>query len=101
MQNPNHETPAHALTLVLEYLNNGTAPGSDFCIALDYNRLIDLDREVELNSTTAVMGIRQLTYIYCTQLGWHHTSDSPRQPFGNRFPVEFELEACESVFEEV
>lgn len=96
------ESPAHALLSVFEYLANATdgAP-SEWCLTLDYDSIIAEDRRVELDSLSAITGIRQRTYQQCTQLGWHHTSDSRNQPFGHRFPLQFSMDACQDVFREV
>lgn len=99
LQNTEAESPAHALLSVFEYYLNATNPAPvNWCITLDYELFIEEDRKVELDSFAALSGIRQRTYQTCTQLGWHHTSDSPNQPFGNRFPLDFSLQACEDIF---
>lgn len=101
LQNPAAASPVHALASVFEMLFNGTGLGTDYCLPLDYDFLVELDREVELDSIVALYGIRQSTYQYCMQLGWQHTSDSPNQPFGNRFSLDFANQGCESVFKEM
>lgn len=98
VQNPAAVSPVHAILNVLQSLGNGTAPGSEWCLTLDYDNFIEQEREVELDSFAVRYGIRQRTYQQCTQLGWQHTSDSPNQPFGNRFPLEFNHQHCASVF---
>lgn len=70
------------------------------CIPIDYEFLVDFDSEIELDSQTAQLGIRQITYLQCLQLGWFHSSDSLLQPFGNRFPVETFHQFCTDVFGE-
>lgn len=93
-------SPAHAVFDVLQVLAHISGIGNAWCLPLDYDYLMNLDREVELDSFAVRYGIRQNTYQQCTQLGWHHSSDSPNQPFGNRFPIDLAYQACESVFED-
>lgn len=101
LQNPAAQSPVHAVLDVLNFLGNIFGPDDDFCLPLDYDFVIEEERKTELDSIAAIYGIRQRTYQACTQLGWLHTSDSPNQPFGNRFPLEFVHLACEDVFDEV
>lgn len=100
VQNPAVESPVHAIVDVLDFLGNGTGPGSDWCLPLDYDSIVAQERNVNLDSFAAIFGIRQRTYQACTQLGWHHTSDSPNQPFGSRAPLDFFFQNCADVFDD-
>lgn len=65
----------------------------------DYDQLIAFERETALTSFAVMSGLRQAQYQTCTQLGWHHTSDGPQQPFGSSFPLDIFLNACEAIFD--
>lgn len=87
------QSPAHTIAAVLAILQNSTE-----CINFDYDQLIEVDQQVELDAIGVTSGMRQYTYQTCTQLGWHHTSDSRNQPFGSSFPLDIFHNACEEVF---
>lgn len=87
------QSPINAIASVFAILQNTTS-----CIHFDYDLLVEIDQQVELNSIGVASGLRQYSYQTCTQLGWHHTSDSPNQPFGSSFPLDIFHTACEDVF---
>ncbi|EGG23794.1 hypothetical protein DFA_05930 [Cavenderia fasciculata] len=45
-----------------------------------------------------IVGGRQWFFQTCAQFGFYQTSDSPNQPFGNLFPLEFQIQQCSDVF---
>lgn len=92
------QTPAHAIASVMQILQNNTGITNSTCTEFDYDLLLELDRETDLDSVAVRYGLRQYTYQTCTQLGWHHTSDSANQPFGSSFPLDIFNNACEEVF---
>lgn len=89
-----HLTPAHGIAAVFNIM---TLNGS--CVQFDYDALIREERETSLDSFAVKTGLRQSTYLTCTQLGWHHTSDNQRHPFGSSFPLDIFNTFCEEVFE--
>lgn len=71
------------------------------CLVLDYETFVEEDRQTNWDAPAVVGGYRQLSYQFCTQLGWYHSSNSRFQPFGSSFPVEFIFRSCEDVFGEL
>ncbi|KAJ6641397.1 Thymus-specific serine protease [Pseudolycoriella hygida] len=70
------------------------------CLDIDYDSIIDAERQTEWDSPAVVVGYRQWTYQLCSQIGWFHTSGSPDQPFGDRFPADLYHAGCQAVFGE-
>lgn len=87
-------TPSQALAQAL-----GAITGN-YCITVDYEEFIRLENQEELNATLSYVGIRQVTYQLCTQLGWWSTSESDQHPFGSFYPLAFYTEVCTRVFGE-
>ncbi|KAG4065090.1 hypothetical protein HA402_007487 [Bradysia odoriphaga] len=92
MLSDEHETPAEAVAAVVLFL------AGDECIPVDYDEIIEADRQTGWDDPAVVGGFRQYTYMACTQFGWYHSSRSRFQPYGSSFPVEFIFQACEDVF---
>lgn len=92
IQDESAATPAEGVALIITTLL------TDECIPVDYEAIVNYDRQTNLDAPAIYYGVRQATYQTCTQMGWHHTSLSPNQPFGSLFPIEFFHEACEDVF---
>lgn len=92
MADDEFETPAEAVAAVVMYLLEAE------CIDVDYDRIIEADRQTGWDDTAVAGGFRQYTYMACTQFGWYHSSGSRFQPYGSSFPVEFIFQACEDVF---
>lgn len=89
------ESIAHVLEEFLEeFLEDGQ------CLWLDYDYIIESDRQIDWNATSVMSGFRQWSYQVCSQMGWFHTSASPDQPFGNLFPADVFHQACYDVFGE-
>lgn len=87
-------TAATALAQTIAYMTG------NYCLTVDYEEFIRLENEVELNATLSYVGIRQVTYQLCTQLGWFSTSESDQQPFGSFYPLSFYTEICTRIFGE-
>lgn len=68
------------------------------CINIDWDYIIEAERQVEWEAPAVLIGYRQWTYQLCSQIGWFHTSGSPDQPFGSEFPVDIYHEGCRAVF---
>lgn len=81
-------------------LNNFIDIDGGQCLEIDYDYIIDQERQVEWDAPAVAVGYRQWTYQLCSQIGWFHTSGSPNQPFGDRFPVDLYHAGCQAVFGE-
>ncbi|KAG4074042.1 hypothetical protein HA402_014247 [Bradysia odoriphaga] len=81
-------------------LNNFIDIDGGQCLEIDYDYIIDQERQVEWDAPAVAVGYRQWTYQLCSQIGWFHTSGSPDQPFGDRFPVDLYHAGCQAVFGE-
>lgn len=91
LQGPGH--PVQNIAAVLSFFFN-----PDECMIVDYEFIVELERQTEWNATAVETGLRQWTYQTCSQIGWFHSSGSNEQPFGHTFPAEIYHEACEAVF---
>ncbi|XP_037043957.1 putative serine protease K12H4.7 [Bradysia coprophila] len=79
-------------------LNNFIDIDGGQCIDIDYDYIIEAERQIEWDSPAVAVGYRQWTYQLCSQIGWFHTSGSPNQPFGDKFPAELYHAGCQAVF---
>lgn len=79
-------------------LNNFIDIDGGQCIDIDYDSIIEAERQTEWDSPAVEVGYRQWTYQLCSQIGWFHTSGAEDQPFGDRFPVELYHAGCQAVF---
>ncbi len=57
-----HETPGAAVAAVVLYLLE------DQCIDIDYDRIIESDRQTGWDDISVVNGFRQYSYMACTQV---------------------------------
>lgn len=68
-------------------------------MVVDYDYIIEAERETAWDATSVEVGYRQWSYQMCSSIGWFHTSGAfPDQPFGNRFPVDVYHAGCAAVF---
>ena len=72
------------------------------CFDFSYQDFIEEEKRVELDAPANVYGIRQFSYISCTQFGWFHSTDSHYQPFGNpgHLNVTLFFSTCQDIFGE-
>ncbi|KAG4066772.1 hypothetical protein HA402_012839 [Bradysia odoriphaga] len=94
LQGPGH--PVQNTAAVLSFFFD-----PDECFNIDYEELIESERETEWNATSVVSGGRQWSYQLCGTIGWVPSSGSPDQPFGSTFPAEFFLEGCQVIFDDL
>lgn len=68
-------------------------------MVIDYDYIIESERQTEWNATAVETGDRQWSYQMCSTIGWFHTSGAfPDQPFGSSFPVEVYHADCQALF---
>ena len=65
---------------------------------ITYQSMIDSMRNISWGSDSAEGG-RQWVYQTCTEFGFYQSSDSPRQPFSNRFPIDFFTKQCGQIYD--
>ncbi|XP_037043767.1 putative serine protease K12H4.7 isoform X3 [Bradysia coprophila] len=87
------ESIAHVVLAIID-------PEEGECLNIDFDDIIEAERETEWDSPAVVTGYRQWTHQLCSLIGWFHTSGSPDQPFGDSFPVEVYHDGCAAVFGE-
>lgn len=68
------------------------------CVQINYHDLLDDIRDSRWESEALVMGMTQITYQYCREVGWFVSSSGENHPFGNRFPIERFQQQCENLF---
>lgn len=71
---------------------------NDSCIDASYEEDISKMRK---NDTEEAMQLRPWFYQTCSEFGWYQTTDSGEQPFGKIVPVEYYLQICQDVFDDV
>lgn len=62
MLNGEHDTPGEAVAAVVRYL------AEDECVPVNYNYLVEGDSETGWEDEAAVAGVRQYSYMFCTQV---------------------------------
>lgn len=62
MLSDEHDTPAEAAAAVVLYLADGQ------CVPVDYNDIIEADRQTDWDAPAVEGGFRQYTYMACTQV---------------------------------
>lgn len=68
------------------------------CVPLDaYDQLIQYTN-VEWDTESTELGMRQLSYQLCREFGWFKASSYSNQPFGDRFPVDLFQDQCYLLF---
>uniref|UniRef100_A0A240PPB5 Prolylcarboxypeptidase n=1 Tax=Anopheles christyi TaxID=43041 RepID=A0A240PPB5_9DIPT len=70
----------------------------DGCIIISFDQFVESLRESSTSAETSRAGERQFLYQQCTEYGWFITTDSDRQPFGQRVMMELYYEMCRRVF---
>lgn len=92
LQGPGH--PVENVAAVLSFFFD-----PDECMIIDYDYIIESERQIEWNATAVEVGDRQWSYQMCSTIGWFHTSGAhPDQPFGSLFPVDVYHEDCRALF---
>jgi len=65
------------------------------CLDFSYSKMIDHIRDISWESND---DYRQWMWQTCTEFGYYQTSDSPNQPFGSGFDLNFALRQCADIF---
>lgn len=71
---------------------------SEKCVSMNYEE--DL-KELKRENTSLAFAFRPWYYQTCSEFGWYQTTDSEKQPFGSKSPVEFYLKLCQDIFGDV
>lgn len=87
----NHDDPMVALGSFLNVFLVDCAP-------IDSYSQLTIFQNSTWESTAHHMGMRQITYQYCRELGWYVSSSGADHPFGNRFPIELFQQQCYYIF---
>lgn len=92
LQGPGH--PVENVAAVLSFFFD-----PEECMIIDYDYIIESERQIEWNATAVEVGDRQWSYQMCSSIGWFHTSGAhPDQPFGSLFPVDVYHDDCLALF---
>ncbi|KAG7159003.1 serine protease-like 1, partial [Homarus americanus] len=69
----------------------------ELCLDHTYDAMI---KELQVTSWEGNedVGGRLWVYQTCTEYGYYQSSDSPNQPFGDKFPVEFFIKQCADIY---
>lgn len=95
--NATNDIESHELYTFSRLFQRLFLPPNAKCIQMDYESDI---KELKQDNTTLAFAFRPWYYQTCSEFGWYQTTDSEKQPFGHRSPVEFYLKLCQDVFGE-
>lgn len=65
------------------------------CVAMNYKDDLEILKQ---DDTRLAFAFRPWYYQTCSEFGWYQTTDSEKQPFGSKSPVEFYLKLCQDIF---
>jgi thymus-specific serine protease len=74
--------------------------GNLMCLEMSYEKNLEKYRNVEWGSE-ANQQMRQWTYQTCTEFAWFQTSTSPNQIFGSLYPVDYFVELCKDLYDDL
>ncbi|XP_042240092.1 putative serine protease K12H4.7 [Homarus americanus] len=69
----------------------------ELCLDHTYDAMIKQLQVTSWGDDEAMAG-RLWVYQTCTEYGYYQSSDSPNQPFGDKFPVEFFIKQCADIY---
>lgn len=99
LDNGSHASSAEGIAAVFVYVIDELGGEDEECIDIDYEAVVEGERQTQWDEPVVAFGLRQYTYQLCTQLGWYHSSTSNFQPFGSSFPAYFRHQACGDIFD--
>lgn len=68
---------------------------NETCISVTYENEIE---ELKNENSDISSAARAWYYQTCSEFGWYQTTDSKKQPFGTKSPIEYHLKICQDVF---
>jgi hypothetical protein len=74
---------------------------NDKCKDLTYQTMVDFLKKTGWNDPAAEGAGRMWLYQTCSEFGWYQTSGSDKQIFGSNFPLEFYVQLCKDVYDNV
>lgn len=96
--NATNDIESHELYPFSQLFQRIFLPTNAKCVSMNYE---DDIRELKKDNTILSNAFRPWYYQTCSEFGWYQTTDSGKQPFGSKSPLEFYLRLCQDIFGDV